>query len=190
MFRFSAPQPAGFFTLGEGNGNPLQYSCLEYPMDRGAWWATVHGSQRVGHDWATSLHFSPLGWPKWPFLRGPSQKGVIIFHWLLLQHMSLLGSVPEDYLCSRHVFSLSVVAVFLALFDNIIFLLSVFDVLNIVMLNYYEGVFFLILLLFGILFLFLFSKSLSFFYCPSMVTSLFLHLSLLGSPDFVYNKNS
>ena len=30
-------------TLGEGNGNPLQYSCLENPMDRGAWWATVHG---------------------------------------------------------------------------------------------------------------------------------------------------
>ena len=29
--------------LGEGNGNPLQYSCLENPMDRGAWWAIVHG---------------------------------------------------------------------------------------------------------------------------------------------------
>ena len=28
---------------GEGNGNPLQYSCLESPMDRGAWWAAVHG---------------------------------------------------------------------------------------------------------------------------------------------------
>ena len=28
---------------GGGNGNPLQYSCLENPMDRGAWWATVHG---------------------------------------------------------------------------------------------------------------------------------------------------
>ena len=28
---------------GEGNGNPLQYSCLENPMDRGAWWAPVHG---------------------------------------------------------------------------------------------------------------------------------------------------
>ena len=27
---------------GEGNGNSLQYSCLENPMDRGAWWATVH----------------------------------------------------------------------------------------------------------------------------------------------------
>ena len=28
---------------GGGNGNPLQYSCLENPMDRGAWWPTVHG---------------------------------------------------------------------------------------------------------------------------------------------------
>ena len=28
---------------GEGNGNPLQFPCLETPMDRGAWWATVHG---------------------------------------------------------------------------------------------------------------------------------------------------
>ena len=28
---------------GEGNGNPLQYSCLENPMDEGVWWATVHG---------------------------------------------------------------------------------------------------------------------------------------------------
>ena len=28
---------------GEENGNPLQYSCLENPMDRGAWWATIHG---------------------------------------------------------------------------------------------------------------------------------------------------
>ena len=30
-------------SLGGGNGNPLQSSCLEYPMDRGAWCATVHG---------------------------------------------------------------------------------------------------------------------------------------------------
>ena len=35
---------------GEGNGYPFQYSCLENSMDRGAWRATVHGSQRVGHD--------------------------------------------------------------------------------------------------------------------------------------------
>ena len=37
---------------GEGNGNPLQYSCLETPMDRGAWRATVHGVTRVGHNLA------------------------------------------------------------------------------------------------------------------------------------------
>ena len=38
---------------GERNGNPLQDSCLENPMDRGAWRATVHGVARVGHDLAT-----------------------------------------------------------------------------------------------------------------------------------------
>ena len=38
---------------GEGNDNPLQYSCLENLMDRGAWWAQSIGSQRVGHDLAT-----------------------------------------------------------------------------------------------------------------------------------------
>ena len=36
----------------EGNGYPLQYSCLGNPMDREAWWATVLGSQRVGRDWS------------------------------------------------------------------------------------------------------------------------------------------
>ena len=36
---------------GEGNSNPLQYSCLDNPMDRGAWWRLLSmGSQRVGHD--------------------------------------------------------------------------------------------------------------------------------------------
>ena len=36
----------------EGNGYPLQYSCLGNPMDREAWWATILGSQRVGRDWS------------------------------------------------------------------------------------------------------------------------------------------
>ena len=41
-------------SLGEGNGNPLPCSCLENPMDRGAWPATVHGGhKRVTHDLAT-----------------------------------------------------------------------------------------------------------------------------------------
>ena len=35
--------PGSGRSLGEGNGNPLQYSCLKNPMDRGASWATVHG---------------------------------------------------------------------------------------------------------------------------------------------------
>ena len=39
--------------LREGNGNPLQYSCLENPMDRGVWQATVHGVPRVRHNLAT-----------------------------------------------------------------------------------------------------------------------------------------
>ena len=35
---------------GEGNGNPLQYSCQENPMGRGAWWATVHEDTRVRYN--------------------------------------------------------------------------------------------------------------------------------------------
>ena len=40
-------------STGEGKGNPLQYSCLENPMDRGAWKATVHGVTSVGQDLVT-----------------------------------------------------------------------------------------------------------------------------------------
>ena len=35
--------PGSGISPGEGNGNPLQYSCLGNPVDRGAWWAAVHG---------------------------------------------------------------------------------------------------------------------------------------------------
>ena len=44
----------------EGNGNPLQYSCLENPMDRGAWWAIVHGVARVRHDLVTKTRASQV----------------------------------------------------------------------------------------------------------------------------------
>ena len=47
---------------GEGNSNPLQYSCLENPMDRGAWWATVRGIARVRHNLALFFFFSFLMW--------------------------------------------------------------------------------------------------------------------------------
>ena len=45
---------------GERNGNPLQYSCLENPMDKGAWRVTVLGSQRVKHSWVTNTHSIPM----------------------------------------------------------------------------------------------------------------------------------
>ena len=35
--------------VGEGNGNPLQYSCLENPMGRGIWWVTVHAVAKAVH---------------------------------------------------------------------------------------------------------------------------------------------
>ena len=60
---------------GVGSGNPLQYSCLENPMDRGAWLATVHGVTWVGHDLVTKL--PPAGcWE-------PS-----LFHLIVLIHSS------------------------------------------------------------------------------------------------------
>ena len=61
---------------GEGNGNPLQCSCLENPRDGGAWWAAILGvaesrtqlkrlssssSSSMGADWAVSAHYSILG---------------------------------------------------------------------------------------------------------------------------------
>ena len=49
---------------GGGHGDPLQYSCLENPVDRGAWWATVHASSPVlGHLCSTSvsMHLTTLG---------------------------------------------------------------------------------------------------------------------------------
>ena len=42
--------PGSGISLGEGNGNPLQSSCLGNPMDRGTWWASVHRITRVGQD--------------------------------------------------------------------------------------------------------------------------------------------
>ena len=49
-------------STGEGNGSPLQYSCLENSMDRGAGQAAVHGITKCGHDCAPNFHFhvSPL----------------------------------------------------------------------------------------------------------------------------------
>ena len=62
---------------GEGNGNPLQYSCLDNPKDRGSWQTTVHRVTRVGHDLALSF-----------FLINPV---LFIEHLLHAQHSTTLG---------------------------------------------------------------------------------------------------
>ena len=49
--------------VGEGNGTPLQYSCLENPMDGGAWWAVVHGVAKSWtrlNDFTFTFHFHAL----------------------------------------------------------------------------------------------------------------------------------
>ena len=55
--------PGSGISSGEGNGNPLQYSCLENPMDRGAWEAAVHGvaeGQTQLSDFTFAFHFHTL----------------------------------------------------------------------------------------------------------------------------------
>ena len=57
------PQSKQTGNIGEGNGTPLQYSCLENPMDGGAWWAAVHGVARSRTrliDFTFTFHFHAL----------------------------------------------------------------------------------------------------------------------------------
>ena len=74
---------------GEGNGDPLQYSCLENPMDAGAWWITVHGGHKESDTTEHACtYFSKPGCsafflilqlfsvlPKFPFLHNGGQRG-------------------------------------------------------------------------------------------------------------------
>ena len=64
----SIPEPGR--SPGGGHRNPLQCSCLEIPMDRGAWWVIAHGVglQKVRHDWSNSTHVhSAFTYEKWFF---------------------------------------------------------------------------------------------------------------------------
>ena len=59
----SAFCPFAYLLSGEGTGDPLQYSCLENPMDGGAWWAAVHGvtkSRTRLSDFTFTFHFHAL----------------------------------------------------------------------------------------------------------------------------------
>ena len=76
---------------GEGNGNPLQYSCLENPMERGPWWAAVHG---VAQSWTQlkqlSMHWRRKWQPTPVFLPGESQG------WRSLEGCHLWGRRESD----------------------------------------------------------------------------------------------
>ena len=66
------------YCIGEGNGTPFQYSCLENPMDREAWWAAVHGVDKSRTQLISLLPFTFMRWRrKWQptpvFLPGESQ---------------------------------------------------------------------------------------------------------------------
>ena len=75
--------PASGRSPGRGNGNPLQYSCLENSIDRGAWWATVHGAVTRLSNWTAIA----LTWPD----RGHAHSCVIVTVLILLSDVSFRG---------------------------------------------------------------------------------------------------
>ena len=86
----------------EGNGNPLQYSCLRDPMDRGAWQAADHGSQRNRHSWAsehTHTHCTLL------YMRVPTGGGSLCAGCMCETHMTNLSAsvcaCPEKHAAAQ-----------------------------------------------------------------------------------------
>ena len=70
---------------GGGHGNPLQYSCLETPMDRGAWWAIVHGVAKSRTQLSNHAHTHPCFSMYQYFI---ILYGQIIFHRMNLPHIT------------------------------------------------------------------------------------------------------
>ena len=87
--RDSGSTPGSGRSLGGGLGSPLQYSCLEHPTDRGAWWATVHrvSKSRKWPKWRSTLCWpwgqlsgiqtQTLSLPSWNSLSWKKQKGIL-----------------------------------------------------------------------------------------------------------------
>ena len=112
---------------GEGNGNPLQYSCLENPMDRGALQATVHRVARVGHDLATkpplyyissvqSLSHVQLFATSWTTACQASLSFSI--SWSLLKLMSTGSVMPSNHLILAPCFPLTSIFPSIRVFSN------------------------------------------------------------------------
>ena len=79
--------PGSGRSLGEGDGNPLQSSCLESPMDRGAWQVIVMGSQRVRHEFL-SVYFLLLLFQNFLLTYQLDAVGLLSFHFLHLEVFS------------------------------------------------------------------------------------------------------
>ena len=106
---------------GEGNGNPLQYCCLENPMDKGAWWATVHGVTRIKYDLVTkapprptreSQELSEEENKRWPFshpLKCPSSIKAAVTNCRQVSNTDSLWRSPWPWLilciCTPVIFS-------------------------------------------------------------------------------------
>ena len=78
---------------GGSNGNPLQYCCLENPMDKGAWWTTVHKAARVRYSWSN--------WAQWAFGGRRALLFVECGYWLCwainyLKNIKLAKNKPTD----------------------------------------------------------------------------------------------
>ena len=89
-------------SLGEGNGNPLQYSCLENSMDRGDWWATVRGAAKSWSDWETNTVRESAITRDSFFIRKTYLHGIanICFTIICSSHLltvPLLFEVPDPY---------------------------------------------------------------------------------------------
>ena len=82
---------------GEGNGTPLQYSCLENPMDRGAWRAAVHGVAKSWTRLSSSFQAYLLLW-RVDYL----QLGTILYVWasLVAQTVKCLSAIQETWVRS------------------------------------------------------------------------------------------
>ena len=71
--------------IGEGNGNPLQYSCLENPRDEGAWWAAVYGVEQS----RTRLKR----------LSSSSSNPLSLVVWIFFSHIYIQGKIHILYFC-------------------------------------------------------------------------------------------
>ena len=97
--KFANSIPGWRRSLGGGHGNPLQYSCLQNGMVRGAWWAAVHSvSQRVGHHWSDFA--GPLAeGEKLVIIINKTFGGTKKLKWII-SFTHLLDPIPDLALCN------------------------------------------------------------------------------------------